>query len=241
MQSNSYDSIAIKNKEKYIEYIKKNNYELGLDRYCNICGYRFAQFNTFNGRENASCPVCGSVERHRHLAVHLFALLPFLQGKKILHFAPEAIIKNILMSSYAEYYDADIVQWKATYCIDITKISFEDAFFDYVLAIHVLEHIVDDALALRNIFRVLKPGGVAILSVPIFQQFFEQPEAVTPEERLTLYGQADHVRKYDYNTFFTRLKETGFLLKISRVQDFPNFFRKEINLGDSIFFAEKPR
>ena len=74
----------------YSDVVAKNPELIGNKRYCNICGYRFAKFNPFGlvPRE-ASCPVCGSLERHRHIYIYISAIYPFLKGKKVLHFAPE--------------------------------------------------------------------------------------------------------------------------------------------------------
>lgn len=80
-------------------------------------------FNKLKPRE-AQCPVCGSLERHRHLAIHLFSIYPFLENKNILHFAPEKIIKILLSNSKCHYYDADIDKTKASYVVDITNICF---------------------------------------------------------------------------------------------------------------------
>src|SRR5262249_12426105 len=75
---------------------------------------------------------------------------------------------------------------------------------------HVLEHVPDDRRAMREFYRVLKPGGWAILLVPItVERTFEDPAVVDPAERLRLFGQEDHVRRYgpDYGD---RLSEAGF-------------------------------
>lgn len=95
----------------YRNLLASNPKLFGIDRYCNICGYRFSKFaqtGVLSLREG-KCPVCRSNERQRHLFVHLAALFPFLKNKKILHFAPEPTLKALFLQSQAEYYDADIV------------------------------------------------------------------------------------------------------------------------------------
>lgn len=81
----------------------------GSSRYCNICGYRFSRFLPFGVKpREAKCPVCGSLERHRHIYIHIASLYPFLNSKRVLHFAPEPILKEIFLKSGAEYFDVDI-------------------------------------------------------------------------------------------------------------------------------------
>ena len=50
--------------------------------------------------------------------------------------------------------------------VDINRLPFADATFDQVLMSEVLEHIADDRAAMREVYRVLKPGGILALSVP---------------------------------------------------------------------------
>ena len=100
--------------------------------------------------------------------------------------------------------------------MDATNIAFEDQTFDVVLANHVLEHIEDDARAASELHRVLKPGGWAILQVPIamkLDETREDPGVTSPEERERVFGQRDHVRLYarDYKG---RLESHGFAVEL---------------------------
>lgn len=187
----------------FLDAIIKRPEIFGFNRYCNICGFRFSKFDLFNKirPREAQCPVCKSLERHRHLYVHLLHIYPFLSGKKVLHFAPESIIKRILCESAAEYYDCDLDPKKATHTVDITNITFENNFFDYIVCIHVLEHIPDDVVAMKELYRVLKPGGIAFLGVPLCKELREDLNITSKEEREKLYGQWDHVRYYSFEVF----------------------------------------
>lgn len=51
--------------------------------------------------------------------------------------------------------------------IDICDMPFESGTYDFIFASHVLEHIQDDRRAIKEIRRVLRPNGIAILPVPI--------------------------------------------------------------------------
>lgn len=195
----------------YLEVLAHNPEFFGINRFCNICGYRFSKFSLFNKKpREAMCPVCGSLERHRHIYVYISAIYPFLQGKSILHFAPERILKEIFLSSQAEYYDVDIDPKKATYQVDITKIQFGENQFDYIFCIHVLEHISDDLRAMKELYRVLKPGGTAYLCVPLRKDLVEDLSITDQKERERVFGQHDHVRTYSLEVFCDRLNSVGF-------------------------------
>lgn len=213
----------------------------GTDRYCNICGYRFSRFSQVGviTLREGKCPVCGSVERQRHMFIHLAALYPFLSGKKVLHFAPEPMIKSLFLQSQAEYYDADIVPERASYQVDITDIPFENDFFDYIICSHVLEHIPDDGKAMRELHRILNPHGVAYLCVPLIEEFREDLSVTDPKERERLYGQNDHVRFYNREVFLQRLNEAGFDTSlISDPSSLPELY-SAAKIGDTIILARK--
>lgn len=240
------ESEKINKKRMYMrsyENVLETNPELrGNTRYCNICGYRFAKFLNFNKLRprEALCPVCYSLERHRHLWMHIFPLYPFLDKKRILHFAPEKIFKQIFQESQADYYDADIDPKKARYKVDITDIPFKDNYFDYIICIHVLEHILDDILAIKELYRVLKEGGIAFLAVPLRQEAFEDSSIIEPEDRVKVFGQCDHVRWYSEEVFLKGLIDGGFNIElISDPKKFPVKFCNETLMSEKFFLARK--
>ena len=98
---------------------------------------------------------------------------------------------------------------------DICNLPFSDQQFDWVVCNHVLEHIPNDKIAMQEIYRVLKPGGTAILQVPLRldQDTFEDDRITDPKERAQVFGQYDHVRIYgkDYQN---RLEQVGFTVKM---------------------------
>jgi len=85
-----------------------------------------------------------------------------------------------------------------------------DASFDVILCSHVLEHVHDDQRAMRELFRILRPGGWAMIQVPISSKpTFEDPSITEPAERERVFWQADHVRLYGLD-IADRLLEAGF-------------------------------
>jgi predicted SAM-dependent methyltransferase len=141
----------------------------------------------------------------------------FSDNLKVLHIAPEYSITKILGSrTNLEYVSADLVSSLAIFKMDITSIQFEDNVFDVILCSHVLEHIVDDQKAMGELFRVLKPGGWALVQSPVDlnrDKTFEDFNIVSPDDREKAFGLSDHVRVYgrDYKD---KLEAAGFTVKI---------------------------
>ncbi len=79
----------------------------------------------------------------------------------------------------------------AAFRTDLVHAAAATASFDHVLCIHVLEHIGDDGAAVRELHRMLKPGGTAIIMVPNDLAANETHEYGGPNPRM--YG---HWRDY---------------------------------------------
>jgi len=143
---------------------------------------------------------------------------------RLLHIAPEKNLQKALKAfSKIKYISGDLNPLVADRKIDITDINFKDNYFDFIIRNHVLEHIVDDQKAMRELFRVLKPGGEAILQVPISRynynkETFEDFSITSPEERKIYFGQKDHVRMYgkDYKR---RLESIGFKVELYDIKN----------------------
>lgn len=144
------------------------------------------------------------------------------------------------------YITADIESPLAKVKVDIHQIPFPDQSFDVVLCNHVLEHVRDDRQAMREIARVLKPGGWAILQVPFFSPVQEETvEDITiedPRERERRFGQDDHVRKYGRD-YVKRISSCGL---VGEENNFAESFTVEaayragISRAEMIYTAKKP-
>ncbi len=168
-------------------------------------------------RPNALSPGTLSLERHRLLWLYLKRETAFLKDKKkVLHIAPEqALYKKFKKIECWDYITLDLNSTIADIKADITNIPFDDNIFDIIICNHVLEHIQDDIIAIKEIYRVLKKNGLAIMQIPIDIKrikTFENPEIKSNKEREELFGQYDHVRVYGKD-FFERLKSVGFKTK----------------------------
>jgi ubiquinone/menaquinone biosynthesis C-methylase UbiE len=107
--------------------------------------------------------------------------------------------------------------------MDITQIEYPSESFDAIICSHVLEHVQDDRRAMSELYRVLKPGGWAVLQVPLslsLEKTVEDPSVTSPEERHYRYGQEDHVRIYGRD-YTERLEQAGFQVeKFSFAEEF---------------------
>lgn len=174
-------------------------------------------------RENALCPGTLSLERHRLLWLYLERETSFLVDSiKVLHVAPEQVFNKKFKSfSHWDYTTTDLFSPLADVKADLCMLPFESNTYDLILCNHVLEHIPNDEKAIKEIYRVLKPAGTAILQVPLDENrntTFEDNSIVDPKERTRIFGQYDHVRIYGKD-YYDRLKSSGFE---ARAVDFVN-------------------
>jgi ubiquinone/menaquinone biosynthesis C-methylase UbiE len=87
---------------------------------------------------------------------------------------------------------------------DATQLNFPDNHFDYVLCVSVIEHIIEDSLALQAMSRVLKPGGRLILTTPVGPHF-QQGSTVPHHKDANGKWTGDLDRIYSADTIATRL------------------------------------
>lgn len=173
----------------------------GHAKHCPVCRRAFGHYPSFGleRRRNARCPGCGSLERHRFLWLYLERALR-LPGRRlsILHIAPEACIRNRLAGvPHLRYTGIDLYRPDAPLEMDATRLAFPDRCFDLVICSHVLEHVTDDRKALAEMARVLRPGGRAMIVVPLDlcrPATHEDAGAASAEQRLAAFGHPYHVR-----------------------------------------------
>lgn len=176
----------------------------GRKYHCPVCEGNFRQFlpygyNTI--RAHVLCPGCLSLERHRLIWLFLKEKTDFFVSPlKILHIAPEqCFLKRFRKLKNLDYTTGDLLSPIADVKMDVRQIPFANNTFDVVMCNHVLEHIVELDQAVGELLRVLKPGGWAILQVPLdvnLATTIEDPSVTSPAERNLLYGQYDHVRLF---------------------------------------------
>lgn len=199
----------------------------GIGRYCPVCEKSSSRFGSFGvvQREDAECVHCGSLERHRLVWLFFQKYTDLFDGKpkKILHVAPEPFFESLFKERLGNnYLTADLFNPCAMVKMDICDINYPDNSFDVIYCSHVLEHVIDDKQAIRELYRVLKANRWAILNVPITSnKTFEDSSIVDPKERLKAFGQEDHVRCYGPD-YIERLRDAGFTVEIIKVSDLAN-------------------
>ena len=191
-------------------YLKGNKYTDPID---NKSFRKFLPYGYQVQRQNVLSPSTLSLERHRLLWLYLTNETDFFTSKKkVLHMAPEQCFLTRFRKLNHDYKTADLDSPIADVKADIINLPFNDNSFDIIFCNHVLEHVQDDTKAMKELFRVMKKGGMGIFQVP--QDLnrditFEDNSITDPKERAKIFGQYDHVRVYGRD-YFDKLRSIGF-------------------------------
>ena len=239
------------------------------DTYCPVCGCKHVSFAPLpkSYRENAelygyehfgrgemialesySCRKCGASDRERLYAWWLRKQIEtskLKKGAKFIHFAPEAALSRMIREMhYFDYKTADLFMEGMDFREDLTAMTFADESFDFFICSHVLEHIEDDARAIRELARITKKGGCGILMAPIcldLEHTHEDPAITTEEGRWRHFGQNDHVRLYAHNDYVEKIRANGFQLDELGLQHFGESVFHELGLTSTsiLYIARK--
>lgn len=185
---------------------------------CNICNTGLRRFITLENGDQL-CPRCGSIARNRRLWQLLQdgLLRPEI---RILDFSPSRCLYRAMKAQKGlTYLSTDISgDFLADKQYDITAIEAPNDHFDLILCYHILEHIEADRQAMRELARILKPGGICLVQTPFKAgEIYEDPEIRDPAERLVHFGQEDHVRIYSVEGLRRRLEDSGFVVTVKKI------------------------
>ena len=196
---------------------------LGKGKQCPLCGCqrrKFLPYGYVTPRENALCPNCLSLERHRLLWLWLLRESDIGRGAmalpKMLHIAPEVALMRKFKKMYAStpdrYVTADLESPLADMHFDVQQIPLEDESFDAIICNHIMEHVEDDRKALKELYRIMRRGGWGVILSPVElerEKTFEDDTITDRAERTRIFGQYDHRRIYGRD-YAARLREAGF-------------------------------
>lgn len=197
-------------------------------------------------RNNVLSPGTMSLERHRALWLYLKAKTDFFTAPyKMLHIAPEQCFYKIFKGmKNLDYTTGDYNSPIADVHFDLHKAPFDDNSFDVIFCNHVLEHVEDSAQCMRELYRIMKPGGWGIFQVPIDvnrKETYEDKSITSPEEREKHYWQKDHLRLFglDYKDKLEaagfKVNEDNFVQTLSPEQT----DRYRISREETIYFCRK--
>lgn len=218
---------------------------------CPCCGWTFRHFVDksafFRTTTDSCCPRCNSKARHRRDWLFLRDELSFFDKEHaVLEIAPWwSFGRAFTRAGKLRYFAIDVnphapfVDEKG----DVAEIPLPDAQFDAVLCIHVLEHVEDDRKALGEIFRVLKPGGWALITVPLLldEPTREDPSITSPEDRKRVFGEKSHVRYYGPD-IEDRLRQAGFEIRFEPAAAIPkeDVARYGLRRDENIWLCTRP-
>ena len=195
-----------KGKFKQLEYFLKGlrapifkllNHKSKYKYDCPICGYN-GPFMDKNNRLRAKCPKCGELERAR---MAMLVVNQIYDDKKasetdVLHISPENFLRKIFKEKYKSYISSDLYREDVDHQFDIQSIPYPDNSFDLVFASHVLEYVKNDRQAIQEIKRVLRPGGLAFLPVPMLHDKTIDFEERPPNKRIIRETGIDYFDRY---------------------------------------------
>ena len=226
----------------------------GKGRKCPICGCerrKFLPYGYGKVREDALCPKCLSLERHRLLWHYLmnndkererFQSLP-----TILHIAPEVCLmkefKKMYKSAPYSYITADLESPLADMHFDVQAIPMADNNVDIIICNHLLEHVESDHKALTELYRIMRKGGMGVMLAPIDysrDNTFEDDTITDPKQRAEVFGQYDHRRIYGKD-YLSRLAAAGFEAEeIDYAAEFSVSDRTRFSFGsDKLYIVRK--
>jgi SAM-dependent methyltransferase len=176
---------------------------------CNICNWEGRRFFAIAGasyiRYNAICPACGSAERNRALIKYMNKRGSLdRSGLKCLEIGPFRGSRAYFEARSCDYISIDNDSEFATRKMDVTRLEFPENSLDLIICSHVLEHVVDDIQAMREIYRALRNEGTCNIMVP-----FNRSKTATIEYEKPNPQDPLHVRHYGMD-IVERMKSTGF-------------------------------
>lgn len=222
----------------------------GRRYHCPVCGAGLRAFVTKRGllRSNPDgyCPNCDAKARHRRLWLFLEERTGLLKDElRLLELAPWWSLSRrlkALPNLRFEAVDRERAGPHVSLLGDVTALPVAEGSFDALLCIHVLEHVPDDRRAMAELHRVLRPGGFALVSVPIRldRPTHEDASITDPARRQAVFGERSHVRWYGAD-LFDRLRDAGFEVELDLASGIPEEVvrRHGLRRDENLFVCRK--
>lgn len=209
----------------------------GKKHECVICNFNASNW-VYLTNNDLLCPNCGSLCRDRRLW-YLLKEKYIKSGITVLDFSPSrTLFRKWKKEKNIQHIASDLSgDFMADVAYDITQIPEQENQFDLIICFHILEHVINDVEAMKELHRILKINGTVIIQTPFKGGEIHEDYAITSEaDRLIHFGQEDHVRVYSVEGLKTRLENVGFSIKVRQ-------FEKDEYLGfsdkENIIFATK--
>ena len=218
---------------------------------CPCCGWSLRGFvgewGVMASNHDGYCPRCNAKARHRRLWLHMQQHMKLFEGDlRVLEVAPWwAVSRRLMQAPNVRFVGLDLARRgpNVTVVGDATRAPLASDSFDAALCIHTLEHIEEDRVAIRELHRVLKPGGWAIVSVPLNLNgpTYEDSTVTDPDDREREFGERGHVRLYGLD-IEERLRDAGFSVSLDRADQIPDVTRRRFGLRDdeNLWICQKP-
>lgn len=186
---------------------------------CPVCEKKFKRFLAYGygeqNRPNVLCPNDFTLERHRLMWLYLKEFSNFFTAEKleVMHVAPEqCFLNDFKKQKNLNYVTSDLESPIADMHFDLHEIPLEDNKYDVIFCNHVMEHVDDYHQCMKELYRIMKPGGWGIMQVPVDysrEETYEDPSITDPKEREKHFWQYDHVRLFGKD-YPKKLEAAGF-------------------------------
>jgi len=165
------------------------------------CCRRATVFRADNAwlRDNYLCTRCGSIPRHRHLQTVLDLRFPYWEYRIVHESSPanDFIARYATRYSASQYFD-DVPRGQSRGGVrseNIEDLTFDDDSIDLFITQDVMEHVFHPELAIREIHRVLRPGGAHVFTTPKHKHLLKTVQRA----RIDRDGTVEHLLEAEYH------------------------------------------
>ena len=191
----------------------------GTNHSCTICKINLRKWIILTNQDKI-CPNCGSLSRDRRLW-QLIENKYLMDKMEILDFSPSRSLYRKWKKQNVIYKATDLSgNFISDNKYDITSIPEAENTFDLIICYHVLEHVIEDVSAMKELFRTLKPTGTLLIQTPFKEgEIYEDYSITSEKERLHHFGQEDHVRIYSVQGLKQRLIKSSFDVELKQFRE----------------------